>query len=1236
MNGQEIKTIRNGLKLSQHEFAQKLGVGRRTVIRWESDMTKPDKEVQQKLSHLVGKITGEGDKETENVTGDTLSDAKVTGDTPKNVTGQPQKVTGKSDILDKNVTGDTLSDTKVTGDTPKNVTGQLEKVTGESDTLEENVTGDRIIENGKSNNFLDTALEYFEKQRWAIHPLVPRKKKPISDEWQKWSHELPTREQIENWWTENPDYNIGLVTGETSGVVVLDIDLQKNPNALTELEAIAGSGIHKKIVCPFVRTPGGGIHAYFAYPEGANIGCNSIGIACIDTRGNGGNIVLPPSIHPDGGVYKWHLPFEDRDLPPLPDAIVAKLDKDRPTPKPRPADAKLNPNDLLSVMMEKCAFCREFTPDTGDMHEELWYRWLTQMVCYESGTELAYELSSGSPKFDDKTTQKKIEHAQDALNKGLAPYTCEEIIDCEGWTSEDCENCIAYHRKSSPAGLPYILQGLENEKARAGILSNEGKTVEESALLSAFIDEPPDEPIPDDVLDAAAEKEQAKNQSAKDILGEISILDEPTPEAIQTKLWDFVTDASYWTPAELGRFCDELNIKYSVTKTWLRGWKYAIIRERRKRSAQAQRHTVTDDADKPTINTSKRHMRDITADAISAINRVNTQKPFVFVRSGLPTRITVDENNNAIANPLTIAATRGIMERAANFVAETDIEGETIETPVSPPLDIVNDFLSLGNFPFLPPLVGVSTAPMVAPDGTIYTEGGYQPEIRYFYHREGKIEIGDIIPTPENVEKAKRLILDELYCDFPFADQASHTNTIALMLTPFVRPLIDGATPLHVIDASTPGTGKSLLADIASMPFIPSGPTIMTAGKDDDEWRKRITAKLMGAPSHVLIDNVKQKLSSGDLGAALTAHTWEDRILGQTAMIRFPVKCTWIVTGNNIELSDEIARRSVWIRLEANVERPWERTGFRHANLRGWVRKHRGEVISALLTLVKKWIADGRPQADDVILGSYEGWIAVVGGILKAVNIEGFLANATELYDQLDLERQAWIEFFWMWAETYGAYDPETNSWGAYAEMDSGARVWQEKESGEPVGTKELFPLASHFDDNPNEGQGILDGFLGKGKERARRISLGKQIQKRKGRILGSYRLEILSRKRHQATVYQLTKSEGECRQFQFPSKESSHTVASEVRGECGELKSTPCSTGGETHYTTRVLSSDRSERSGSGGEINSPHSPKAFDDRYNPNRGADLREGECPKSTFPQDSEAEDTESEEREVFEI
>jgi hypothetical protein len=120
------------------------------------------------------------------------------------------------------------------------------------------------------------------------------------------------------------------------------------------------------------------------------------------------------------------------------------------------AKQKLNPANLLPALFEKCAFMAMFKEGTGTHSEELWYRFLTNIVTYETGEDLAYELSKKSPKFDEAITRKKIAHAQDIVAQGLAPHTCEQIIGCEGFSSEICDNCQAF--AASPASLPLMLQ----------------------------------------------------------------------------------------------------------------------------------------------------------------------------------------------------------------------------------------------------------------------------------------------------------------------------------------------------------------------------------------------------------------------------------------------------------------------------------------------------------------------------------------------------------------------------------------------------------------------------------------------------------------------------------------------------------------------------------------------------------------------------------------------------------
>jgi hypothetical protein len=89
--------------------------------------------------------------------------------------------------------------------------------------------------------------------------------------------------------------------------------------------------------------------------------------------------------------------------------------------------------------------------------------------------------------------------------------------------------------------------------------------------------------------------------------------------------------------------------------------------------------------------------------------------------------------------------------------------------------------------------------------------------------------------------------------------------------------MIDGPTPLHLIEKPSPGTGATLMVDVIATIHTGCGASVMTEGRDDEEWRKRITAKLRQIPSLVLIDNLRAELDSAALAAALTAPFWEDR-----------------------------------------------------------------------------------------------------------------------------------------------------------------------------------------------------------------------------------------------------------------------------------------------------------------------------------------------------------------------
>jgi hypothetical protein len=329
-----------------------------------------------------------------------------------------------------------------------------------------------------------------------------------------------------------------------------------------------------------------------------------------------------------------------------------------------------------------------------------------------------------------------------------------------------------------------------------------------------------------------------------------------------------------------------------------------------------------------TIQGNKRQLRAVTAEALEAVLEHNSP-PQVFQRGGLLTRLRVSPSTGApYCDPFGEAALRGRLARVANWERVND-EGAVEEC--APPREVVNDLASLPDWGGVPLLEAIVESPVFAPDGSLVATPGYDERAKVWYHAPKGLTVPPVPenPTADDLARAKALLLDELLGDFPFKDQASRANALAALLLPFVRPMIDGPTPLHLFDAPSPGTGKTLLALLVGIVTTGRDAEATTEGRDEDEWRKRLLAVLCEAPVLVLLDNLKRPLDSGALASALTVRVWKDRILGVSKTAALPVTCTWLATGNNTELSHEMVRRTVLIRLDSKTDQPWNRKGFR-------------------------------------------------------------------------------------------------------------------------------------------------------------------------------------------------------------------------------------------------------------------------------------------------------------------
>lgn len=473
------------------------------------------------------------------------------------------------------------------------------------------------------------------------------------------------------------------------------------------------------------------------------------------------------------------------------------------------------------------------------------------------------------------------------------------------------------------------------------------------------------------------------------------------------------------------------------------------------------------DIDKPEIRTNARPGGDIHDDAIKALVKAN-DPPTVFVRGGELVSISADERDILKIEALGVGGVRNKLTNAARWVSvrTKDKETETTTLPYCPK-DVVEHFLAERTWPNIPPIVAITRAPVLAPSLHLSMEPGYCQESRFY------VATHEPWPTwSGSAEDAVCYIFEDFLVDFPFKTDADRAHALALLILPIVRPAIDGQTPLHLIDAPSPGSGKSLLARVCLM--VTSGDHIAgTPGsKDEEEWRKKITAAIYEGQPYIFFDNLTQKVESAALDAALTQPEWTDRMLQQTRTVKAPIKQVWVATANNAELSTDVTRRTIWCRLDAGVERPEDRKGFVHESIEAWVRENRPNIISALCKIVQNWL-DADYTYTGRLHGSYEEWSKVIGGILGAANVPGFLGNVDELRSKTDTDRAAWASFMFRWFKEFGS------------------------EATKAGDLRELF-----------EKDSDLAGQLGNGQEAARTTRLAFLLRKRVDGIFGGIKIE--------------------------------------------------------------------------------------------------------------------------------
>lgn len=341
----------------------------------------------------------------------------------------------------------------------------------------------------------------------------------------------------------------------------------------------------------------------------------------------------------------------------------------------------------------------------------------------------------------------------------------------------------------------------------------------------------------------------------------------------------------------------------------------------------------------------------------------------------------------------------------------------------------------------LPALDGLTTAPVLAPDGAILDRDGYDPGTRLWCARVPALDLPDR-PTRKQAEAAL-LTLRQALRTFPFADapkvQATvdgakldvvdtskpamldETAALAGLLTAVCRPSLHLAPGFLVTAAnlSGAGAGKGLLVRAIVAIAFGIRPSAFTPGREKDELDKRLVSELIGAAPVLFLDNVNgASLKSDTLASVLTERPARVRVLGKSQMVPVNSAAFIALTGNGLTVSEDLARRFLSCVLDAGMEDP-EARPFAPGYL-DRIMGRRPELLAAALT-VWRW---GRQNPDSLTrglrLGSFETWAEWVRDPLLTLGCADPVQRSRDA-KAADPRRRQVVDLYDAWNAKYGA-----------------------------------------------------------------------------------------------------------------------------------------------------------------------------------------------------------------------
>ena len=274
-------------------------------------------------------------------------------------------------------------------------------------------------------------IENYILNQWIVIPCRHREKIPLMKEWQK--KRSNTKEEIQLWNKEYENYNIGVLTGSPSEIVMIDVDGEEGKKYLDE---ISNGDLPKTAT---FKTPGNGIRYVYKIPKGIQLKTKSIPLEGdhqeVALMSDNKYSIMPPSIHPNGGKYEWLqglAPWEI-EIPEAPKWMIDKMTEKNNSAKSYSVKggniniSQSNSGFMINKLSNLCPKFRAILVQQkkSGLDEEMWFKIINLFsTCGCSGSALLFSKQSNK---HDKRSEYRI---NELISNTYAPIRCTDL-GCE-------------------------------------------------------------------------------------------------------------------------------------------------------------------------------------------------------------------------------------------------------------------------------------------------------------------------------------------------------------------------------------------------------------------------------------------------------------------------------------------------------------------------------------------------------------------------------------------------------------------------------------------------------------------------------------------------------------------------------------------------------------------------------------------------------------------------------------